>query len=270
MRPKVRSKTRMVLGKCFYRFSRYFKWYFSGKQFAVERLNPLDFEYLIAEHNTPLYRQLPKVDMWLQQNKVVNLRLAIARLNGIVVKPGEVLSFWRLVGKPAKSKGYVDGMVLLNGNYKAGAGGGLCQLSNLIYWMTLHTPLDVTERWRHSYDVFPDVNRTQPFGSGATVSFNHIDLQITNRTDQDFVLHLYLTDSHLCGEWRSQQSLPFTYEVYEKDHQISHEHWGGYIRQNKLFRKVVSKTGEVLGDELVAENAALMMYQPFLTEKKES
>jgi hypothetical protein len=30
-------------------------------------------------------------------------------------------------------------------------------------------PLKVTERWRHTHDVFPDANRTQPFGSGATL-----------------------------------------------------------------------------------------------------
>ena len=54
-------------------------------------------------------------------------------------------------------------------------GGGLCQLSNLIYWMTLHTPLTITERYRHSYDVFPDSNRTQPFGSGEPASI-HIEI----------------------------------------------------------------------------------------------
>ena len=45
-------------------------------------------------------------------------------------------------------------MVLHYGSFQTGIGGGLCQLSNLIYWMTLHTPLTVTERYRHSFDVF--------------------------------------------------------------------------------------------------------------------
>ena len=60
-------------------------------------------------------------------------------------------------------------MLLKNGTVQYGCGGGLCQLSNLIFWMTLHTPLEVKERHRHGYDVFPDSNRTQPFGSGAIV-----------------------------------------------------------------------------------------------------
>ncbi|MCK9911052.1 VanW family protein, partial [Microbacteriaceae bacterium K1510] len=85
----------------------------------------------------------------------------------------------------------------------SGVGGGLCQLSNLIYWMTLHTPLTVTERYRHSYDVFPDAERTLPFGSGATCYYNYLDLQISNLTEQPFQLQIALTESHLAGEWRA-------------------------------------------------------------------
>ena len=66
-------------------------------------------------------------------------------------------------------------MVLFCEKYKMSLGGGLCQLSNLIYWMTLHTPLTITERYRHSYDVFPDSNRTQSFGSGEPASI-HIEI----------------------------------------------------------------------------------------------
>jgi vancomycin resistance protein VanW len=77
--------------------------------------------------------------------------------------------------------------------------------------MTLHTPLTVVERWRHNYDVFPDADRTQPFGSGATVFFNYIDLQVRNDTNQTFYLRLWLTDTHLCGEWRSDRPILIIY-----------------------------------------------------------
>lgn len=203
--------------------------------------------------------------MWLQQNKVTNLKLAIAKLNGITVRPGEVFSFWWLIGKPTKSKGYKEGMVLFNGTIRPGIGGGLCQLSNLIYWMTLHTPLTVVERWRHSYDVFPDTDRNQPFGSGATAAYNHIDLQIKNNIDQDLILHLYLTEDHLVGEWRSNKPINHSYRVYERDHRITHETWGGYVRHNRVFREIYDQHGGLIADEIVAENHAIMMYQPFLT-----
>ena len=141
--------------------------------------------------------------MQLQYNKINNLKIATKQLNKIIIKPGETFSYWRLIGNPTKRKGYVDGMILHYGKVTTGIGGGLCQLSNLLYWMTLHTPLTVTERYRHSYDVFPDSNRTQPFGSGATCSYNYLDLQIKNETNNTYQLLVYLTDTHLVGEWRS-------------------------------------------------------------------
>lgn len=73
-------------------------------------------------------------------------------------------------------------------------------MTNLLYWMTLHTPLTVTERWRHGYDVFPDSNRTQPFGSGATCFYNYMDLMVRNDTPDTWRLVLQVTDTHLEGE----------------------------------------------------------------------
>ena len=53
--------------------------------------------------------------MDLQRNKIVNLRLAAARLDGILLRPGETFSYWKLIGKPTRRKGYLDGMVLFLG-----------------------------------------------------------------------------------------------------------------------------------------------------------
>ncbi|SFR17260.1 VanW family protein, partial [Desulfoscipio geothermicus] len=146
--------------------------------------------------------------------------------------------------------------------------GGLCQLSNLIYWMTLHTPLTVTERWRHSYDVFPDSHRTQPFGSGATVAYNYIDLQIRNDTNTDFQLLVWVGDTHLHGEWRSERPAQLRYEIYEAGHRITREWWGGYLRHNVIRRKIYDGENNLVADELVAENHAVMMYEPMLPPAK--
>jgi vancomycin resistance protein VanW len=134
---------------------------------------------------------------------VVNLRLAVARMDGLVLAPGETFSYWRLIGKPSRRKGYREGMVLYLGRIGSDIGGGLCQLSNLIFWMTLHTPLTVVERYRHSHDVFPDADRTQPFGSGATCAYPHRDLMIRNDTDQPFQLCLQVGETCLEGQWRA-------------------------------------------------------------------
>lgn len=265
MRPVRRSRPRIWLGRKYYRLKRYWEWHFGGKTYASRRESSL-LPHVIFTHRTPLLRQLKNVDMWLQHNKVRNLRIAARKVDGIIVMPGETFSFWRLIGNPTRRKGYVEGMVLFYGKVGTGVGGGLCQLSNLIYWMTLHTPLTVTERYRHSYDVFPDSGREQPFGTGATVAYNYLDLQIENRTRDPYQLIIRLTDTHLVGEWRLTSPPLLKYEVYEKEHWITQEYWGGYVRHNSIYRKVYTPDHELVDDEFITENHAIMMYEPMLTE----
>lgn len=241
------------------------KWYLERSKFAAKQ-EPSILPVEVNRHQTPLIRQLKNVDMWMQTNKVINLKLALQKVNGIVIRPGETFSYWKLIGRPSRRKGYVEGMVLFYGSFRSGIGGGLCQLSNLIYWITLHTPLEVTERHRHSYDVFPDSNRNQPFGSGATCAYNYLDLQIYNPTDQPYQLNVYLTDDHLVGSWNTTMESKFNYEIYEKEHSMTQQSGGGYVRQNLIFRRVFNVEGELVDDQYVTENYALMMYPPFLKQ----
>ncbi|MHB8130562.1 MAG: VanW family protein [Mobilitalea sp.] len=266
LKPKHRSPARLLLGKMYYKFKRYLWWWFSGNQLSKRNKssNTNANRYLYATHQSPLIRSLKDVDMYLQYNKIKNLKLAVQKINHVVINPGEIFSFWKLVGKPTKQKGYLDGMILFCGTVKPGIGGGLCQLTNLIYWMALHTPLTVIERYRHSFDVFPDSNRTQPFGSGATCIYNYRDLMIKNETNHPFELILEVTETDLVGAFRSNIPPSFHYDVYEKDHRMDQEYWGGYSRHNSLYRKVYDIEGIEVADEFIIDNHALMMYQPFI------
>lgn len=269
LRPKKRSKLRIWLGTQYYIFKRWVEWQTGNKSYATEKTEE-ELPYQVFLHKTPTLRKLKNVDMWYQHNKVINLKITVQKLNGVVIRPGETFSYWKLIGKPTKSKGYVDGMVLFYGTFKPGLGGGLCQLSNLIYWMTLHTPLTVTERYRHSFDVFPDSRRTQPFGSGATCSYNYLDLQVRNDTDQAFQLKVRMEGDFLVGEWRSANLPVVKYTVYEKDHNITSAYWGGYLRHNIIHRKVLNLKGIEIDDQYVTENHAIMMYEPLLEATEQS
>lgn len=265
LKPKNRTKIRLYLGKKYYTLARWITWQLNRKQYA----NQISKDYLqnsCVQHNTPLFRPLRDVDMWMQENKVDNLMLASEEINGIIINPGETFSYWKLIGNPNKRKGYKKGMILFFGEFKSGVGGGLCQLSNMIFWMALHSPLTVTERYRHSYDVFPDIKRKMPFGSGATCVYNYKDLQLKNNTNMSIQIIVKLTTTDLIGEIRTSKKNPYSYKVYEKDHKINHHSWGGYSRHNILYRKVF-ENDECIDDEYLFENHALMMYQPFITEK---
>lgn len=273
MNEKVhRGTLRLFFGKIYFQWKRYWVWFLERNSFATKKISLQEmrerFPVSIFKHSSPIYRKLKDVPMYLQENKRVNLNIAISKLDGILLEPNQVFSFWYLVGKPTKKKGYLPGMQLRNGSFIERTGGGLCQMANLIYWMTLHSPLEVKERWRHSFDIFPDSERTLPFGSGATLSYNYIDLQIKNTTNQPFVLHLWIEDDLLKGEWLSDLDFPFFYKVYESYHGFHAEPWGGYTRRNVIRRKKISKDKkEILKDELVTENTAWMMYEPLLESK---
>jgi len=263
--PKYRSEFRLYLGKKYFTAKRHLTWLTGGMKFAKKSDANQPFEY--ATHATPLYRMLKDVDMYLQVNKVANLKIAVPRLSRVTVRPGETFSFWKLIGKPTARKGYMPGMVLKNGKVTEATGGGLCQLSNLVYWLTIHTPLTVIERHRHGYDVFPDSNRTQPFGSGATCFYNYGDLMIRNDTQLTFQLILDITQQELTGAWMCSEPPEFKYEVYEKEHLMKSQFWGGYTRHNLIHRKKYDTSGQLLDDEYVVENHAIMMYAPFITTK---
>lgn len=266
LRTIKRSLLRKRLGECYYSLLRYLLWLSPKFRFVKEHKPETLMPFLHAQHQTELLRQLKDVNMQLQHNKIINLRLAVGRLDGVTLRPGETLSFWRLIGKPTRAKGYVNGMVLCSGKVTAGVGGGLCQLSNLLYWITLHTPLTVVERHRHGYDVFPDVNRTQPFGSGATCFYPHGDLMITNLTGDTFQLSASVGKDHLHAAWHSDARPTRYYEIIEKDHMMKSEWWGGYSRHNTLYRRSFDLNGVFLGEEYIVENHAMMMYEPFLPE----
>ena len=268
LRPPIRrSWLRLRLGKAYYAGKRYLLWCSPKFRWAKERCaERLPCVYMT--HATPLMRQLRGEEMEWQRNKVTNLKLAVAQLDGLVLHPGETFSYWKLIGKPSRRKGYKEGMVLFLGRIGGDIGGGLCQLSNQIFWMTLYTPLTVVERYRHSHDVFPDANRTQPFGSGATCAYPHRDLMIRNDTDQDFQLCLRVGETHLAGEWRAVRPPVYRYEIVEREARMDQMSWGGYVRHNALYRLVYGDMGELLEEQFLFTNDAIMMYSPLLPEKQ--
>lgn len=229
---------------------------------AYARSNSPDLPVSVKTHQSILIRKLGNSDPELQVNKITNLRIACAEINGIVIKPGETFSFWRVVGLPTSRKGYVDGMLLAKGQVLVGVGGGLCQLANLLHWMVLHTPLTIVERHHHGFDPFPDDGRVLPYGSGATVFYNYVDLQFRNDTTHNFQVKVWVTDKHLKGEVRADARIEQSYSVFEREHAFV-KRGNLFYRKNEIWRKVIDKrTGITLREEMVTKNFAEVRYIP--------
>jgi vancomycin resistance protein VanW len=238
------------------------EWHFGENTFASQRANPLEFR--LYKHSSKLIRGgCVGVELELQRGKVQNLKAAIPRLTNLVVKPGETFSFCKTVGQPTRERGFTEGMELSHGVARAGVGGGLCQLSNLIHWLVLHSPLTVVERHHHSFDPFPDDGRVLPFGSGATVFFNYRDFRFRNDTPYPIQLRLWLTEKLVEGELRCSAQSEYSYSVFERAHRFVRQD-GKLFRSNELWREVRRKTNDapLVKTEKLFSNFAEVKYQP--------
>ncbi len=241
-------------------FLRNIKDFLSREKIAKEKSEEL-LPNVVKSHSSILVRKLEGVDIGLQENKVTNIRLAAEKINGIVIKPGETFSFWKTVGKTTEKEGYVEGLVIKRGG-KLGAdiGGGLCQMANMIHWLVLNSPLEVTELHHHSDALFPDERRRVPFGTGTSVLNNYVDYRFKNITDQNVQIAVWIENGELCGELRSEKAYPFRYKLVEENHRFRKEN-GKFYRISKVYRIVIEReNNSEIKKELILDNHSLVMY----------
>ena len=233
---------------------------FSRARIARQR-DDAPLPVLVYAHKSLIRRTLGDVDMRLQENKAVNLGLAAPRVDGILIRPGETFSFWALVGNTTARRGYKEGLTISMGKAGAGVGGGICQFSNLLHWLALHSPLEVTELHHHdAYDLFPDFGRQVPFGCGTSIQYNNLDYRLYNGTDNTFQIRVRVSETHLCGELRAVKPLPLRWHVKETESRFVREGDNLY-RENVIMRRAVDPlTGNTCGNEVIRRSHAKVMY----------
>ncbi len=195
----------------------------SSDRFAVTR-SEKPLPQTAAERETHLIKRAPGVDLTLQENKAVNIRLASERLNGLLIRPGETFSFWRTIGRTTKAKGYLDGRVIEHGKLVPGTGGGLCNLGNTLHLLVLHSPLTVTEFHHHSDALAPDEGPRVPFSAGTSVCYNYIDYRFRNDTDQPFQLWLRVEGETLYAALRCERPLGVRYDILPRLQALPSDH----------------------------------------------
>lgn len=232
----------------------------SKTRFAQERTTE-QLPVVVYRHNSLIRRRLGNVNMQLQENKATNLALAVRHIDGLVIRPGETFSVWKMIGRTTKRKGYKEGLTIAKGQPDQGIGGGLCQLSNLIHWMILHSELSIVEHHHHdALDLFPDFGRQIPFGTGTSISYNYIDYRIKNNTDNTYQLRLWVDDEYLCGELRAAKEQSHSFHIHAENEFFSREN-GVIYRNGEVYRDTIDRTtGQCLESKLIRTNHAKVMY----------
>ena len=219
------------------------------------------------EYETVLFRDSVLFDPLMEQNKKINISLAYPKITGVLIKPGEILSVCKLIGNQSKRKGYKVARVLKCNKPAREIGGGLCQLSNMIHYLALHSPLTVIERHNHDWaDLYPEFGKQIPFGTGASVLYNYIDLRIKNNTSLTYQIVLSIKDNHLCGELRSNLPQAETFRLETVDSCFIREK-GEVYKNGRVLRHSMNEDGEISHTAELVSYHAKVLYDTSVLDK---
>src|SRR5690606_4719211 len=126
-------------------------------------------------------------------NRVKNIKLSLESFQGVVVNPGEELSFNRITGWITPAKGYTKTQVIMEGKVEEGVGGGVCQTSTTFYRSLLNAGVQITERRNHTLDII--YYHDYGYGLDATVyTDSRSDLKFINNFPSPILINTYTDD----------------------------------------------------------------------------
>ena len=160
-----------------------------------------------------------------QANRGRNVEVAAARLNGVVLYPGDILSFNGVVGARSLENGFQKAGEIFKGEMIEGVGGGTCQVASTFHAAAFFGGLDIVERLPHSRP-----SAYIPLGLDATVVYPSIDLKVKNPYAFPIVVHAFTDGTKIKVELLGKAhpvevsygrdvlgTFPFTRKIVEED-----------------------------------------------------
>ncbi|MFF0433888.1 VanW family protein [Streptomyces sp. NPDC004327] len=122
--------------------------------------------------------------------RTVNIGRAAELINGSLVQPGEVWSFNRTVGERTEANGFVDGTMIMDGQYQKAPGGGVSSVATTVYNALFFAGVQPVEHGAHSFYI-----ERYPAGREATVAWGTLDLKFRNDSGHPIYIKASATDS---------------------------------------------------------------------------
>lgn len=237
----------------------YLKMRFDSNKYAKNKSDKI-LENKIFTASSKIINPNSGFDIEYQYNKAHNLKLVSKTMDRIIIEPNEVFSFWVLAKDAEKHEKYKDGLTLVNDKTIAQKGGGLCQLSNLLFWLFLHSPLTIIERHPHSTETIPRQGEIPP-GVDATISEGWLDLKVRNDTSSSYQIVLEFDDESIHGSIYSDYKSDIIYTVRSENLFYARESDGIY-RYNEIYRiKKNYINNEIINKDLILKNRAEIKYE---------
>lgn len=164
-------------------------------QYQTSEVNNLGIKELLGKGTSKFVGSIP--------SRIHNVNLAASKFNGIIIAPGDTLSFNNVLGDVSSATGYQQAYIIKEGATVLGDGGGVCQVSTTFFRAALKAGLPIIERRAHAYRV-GYYEQDSPPGLDATVYSPSPDLKIKNDTP-----------AHLLIQTRTNtQAKTLTFEIY--------------------------------------------------------
>lgn len=236
----------------------YLKMRFDGNRYSSRKESL--FPYELTGDRSLLINEHTGADIKYQYNKVHNLRLASEAVSLVVIRPGETFSLWWLARHADQRESYKDGLCVHSGKLVAVYGGGLCQLSNTLFWLFLHTPLTIVERHMHKVKEFPNPSPDDPCGVDATILEGWLDLRVRNDTGEAMQIELTMDDTYYCGRILVSRPPEKRYDVVNRNLQYVERAGKTYESVEVVRRTTDLKTGSLLSEDTLYTNACEIGY----------
>lgn len=182
------------------------------------------------------------------ENKKHNLILAISKFQNLAIYPGKVFSFWQKVGNPSKKAGFKVGINIIKNKLDFDYGGGLCQLSGLLYHLTLTAGIFIIERHPHSVDLYTDETRYTPLGADSTTAYGYKDLRFLNNLEIPISFRIKIEGDQLVGSICAAESLK-EYELKFNKTVVNEKEYVDTLRRNESGDfEVIKKQSYLISD----------------------
>ncbi len=124
------------------------------------------------------------------KSRNVNINQACEYIDGVILNPGEEFSYNEHVGRTTAERGFQEATVIIRGQYAQGLGGGICQVSTMLYGAAVKANMEITNRRAHAWPSnYVDV------GLDATVDYGSIDFTFRNTSDYQIVIRAQYNDN---------------------------------------------------------------------------
>jgi vancomycin resistance protein YoaR len=134
-----------------------------------------------------------------------NVYHAAAQFDGMVVNPGEVVSFNMTTGERTTANGYKEAPVIAaDKSLQDDLGGGVCQTSTTLYNAVVRAGLNIEERLHHSFpSTYAEI------GQDATVNWPNVDFKFSNDKVTPVYIHTYRSGNKLFIDIYGKESQEF-------------------------------------------------------------